>query len=308
MRYVSVFMLLALVTLSAFAQERDLSTGICSVRNLPTEIPPGLTEIGIQGHLLAVSNYSSAVLGVRNLSPKAIIALQLVLEYYGANSQRFGDVIAQTVAKEIPTDESIAIGKGMDRGSVSKVLSHMVLPDETVTVDGSGWFATGICPVRAKLTAAVLWFSDGSSLHWSMPDSRIDPESHDLQLRDLPNCLVQHNMDRLSLTLELDKAGRVQNARAFPPDAAEQDPCDLREIDTWRFEPALVDGKPAAAKLNLLLRLFESDRVSEFGVLGLSAREASHALTVIDALAPSSEASPWHILYAGMVPQISSAH
>jgi hypothetical protein len=180
------------------------------------------------------------VLGVRNLSPKAIIALQLVLEYYGANSQRFGDVIAQTVGKEIPTDESIAIGKDMDRGSVSKVLPHPVQPGETVSVDGSGWFATWTCPVRANLTAVVLWFSDGSSLHWSMPDSRIDPESHDLQLRDLPACLVRHNMDRLFLTLELAKAGRVQNARAFPPDAAEREPCDLREIDSWRFEPALA--------------------------------------------------------------------
>jgi hypothetical protein len=303
-RYQALLMFLVLVTLPTFAQERLPATVLCLASNLPTEVPSGFSALSIRDRLFITTSYSSAEFNIENRSSKTIVALQLVFEYYGANGERFGDVVAQTTAGEIPEDEMVSIARHMSRhGASSGEMRHLVPPHDTAHVGGLGWFAAAACPTRVTLTAALLWFSDGTSLDWSSPESRIDPEAEELYLRDLPVCLVEHNIDRLFLALDLDGNGRLVSARGFPPDAFQQDPCDLTEVEGWKFKPALVDGKPVASKLNVLLRLFDRNNVSQFGVLAVSRREASHPITVIDALAPTDAGRPWHILYADAIPQ-----
>lgn len=73
------------------------------MRNLPTEVPPDFREIGIGKQFFAADSSSTAELRVR-------------LEYYGANGERFGDVIAQAIAKGIPEEQMFAIGTRMDGG------------------------------------------------------------------------------------------------------------------------------------------------------------------------------------------------
>ena len=297
-----LFLLFVLIASPSFAQSRYPRTALCFVRNLPTEVSSDVPEIGIEKQFFAADSSSTAELRVKNLSPKPIIAMQLVLEYYGAHGERFGDAIAQAVAKEVPAGQVLAIGKRMDGGGADEI-SNLVQPGGTASVDGGGLFATATCPVRAKLTAALLWFSDGSSLDWSAPDSRIDPESDEISLAKLPTCLVEHNIDRLFLVLDLDNTGRVLKAAGFPPDASQPEPCDLREVGDWKFRPALLGGKPVATKLNLLLRLFGRDRAKEAGDVPVSRREALHPVTVVDAFAPAQGKSGWWLFYGSMIPQ-----
>ncbi|MHB8541776.1 MAG: hypothetical protein ACYDCD_12680 [Candidatus Acidiferrales bacterium] len=302
-----MFPLFALIASTAFAQNRDPGTVLCFVRNLPTEVPSDFQEIGVKNQLFVAGPSSTAELRIKNLSPKPIIAMQLVLEYYGANGERFGDVIAQAIAKEVLAGQAFAIGKRMDGGGADEILNR-VQPGDTSSVDGLGLFATATCPVRAKLTAALLWFSDGTSLDWSAPDSRIDPESDDLPFAKLPACLVAHNIDRLFLVLDLDRTGRVLKAAGFPPDASQPEPCDLRELGDWKFQPALFGGKPVATKLNLLLRLFDRNKAKQAGNLPVPRREALHPVTVVDAFAPAYGKSGWWLFYGGIVPQPPDSH
>ncbi|HVA18136.1 MAG TPA: hypothetical protein VMV59_10550 [Candidatus Dormibacteraeota bacterium] len=299
--------LFALIASSVFAQSRYPATALCFVRNLPTEVPSDFPEIGVEKQFFAADSSSTAELRIKNLSPKPIIAVQLVLEYYGANGERFGDAIAQAIAKEVPAEQMFAIGKRMDGGGAYEI-SNLVQPGGTASVDGGGLFATATCPVRAKLTAALLWFSDGTSLDWNAPDSRVDPESDEIPLANLPACLVEHNIDRLFLELDLDNTGRVLKAAGFPPDASQPEPCDLRELGDWKFQPALLGGKPVATKLNLLLRLFGRDRAREPGNLPVSRREALHPVTVVDAFAPAPGKSSWWLFYGSMIPQPPDSH
>lgn len=299
--------LFVLIASPAFAQGRYPGAALCFVRNLPTEVPSDFPEIGVEKQFFAADSSSTGELRVRNLSPKPIIAMQLVLEYYGANGDRFGDVIAQVIAKGIPAEQMLAIGKRMDGGGADEI-SNLVQPGGTASVDGGGLFATATCPVRAKLTAALLWFSDGTSLDWDAPDSRVDPESDEIPFAKLPACLVEHNIDRLFLVLDLDNTGHVLKAAGFPPDASQPEPCDLREVGDWKFHPALLGGKPVATKLNLLLRLFGSDRAKEAGDLPVSRREALHPVTVVDAFAPAPGKSGWWLFYGSMIPQPPESH
>jgi len=294
--------LFALFGSTAFAQGRHSGAVLCFVRNLPTEVPSNFQEIDVKKQFFAADSSSIAELRIKNLSSKPIIAMQFVLEYYGANGERFGDAIAQAIAKEVPAGQVLAIGKRMDGGGADEI-SNVVQPGGTASIDGGGLFATATCPVRAKLTAALLWFSDGTSVDWSAPDSRIDPESEELPFAKLPACLVEHHIDRLFMVLDLDETGRVLKAAAFPPDASQPEPCDLRELGDWKFQPALLGGKPVATKLNLLLRLFGRDRTKEAGNLPVSRREAMHPVTVVDAFAPEAGKSGWWLFYGSVIPQ-----
>lgn len=302
-----LFLLFALIGSPALAQSRYSGAALCFVRNLPTEVPPDFKEIGIEKQFFAADSSSTGELRVKNLSPKPIIAMQLVLEYYGANGDRFGDVIAQAIAKGIPEEQMFAIGKRMDGDGANEVV-NLVRPGDTASVVGGGLFATATCPVRARLTAALLWFSDGTSVDWRAPDSRVDPESDEIPLAKLPACLVEHNIDRLFLVLDLDSTGRVLKAAGFPPDASQREPCDVGEVARWKFQPALLRGKPVATKLNLLLRLFGRDRAKEAGDLAVSRREALHPVTVVDAFAPAPGKSGWWLFYGSMIPQPPEAH
>lgn len=302
-----LFTLVGLLASPAIAHRRDPGTVLCFVRNLPTEVPSGFQEIGVKNQLFVAGPNSTGELRVKNLSPKPIIAMQLVLEYYGAKGERFGDVIAQAIAKGIPEERMFAIGKRMDGGGADEI-PDLVQPGGTASVDGGGLFATATCPVRAKLTAALLWFSDGTSVDWSAPDSRVDPESDKIPLTRLPACLVEHNIDRLFLVLDLDDTGRVLKAAGFPPDASQPEPCDLREVGDWKFQPALLGGKPVATKLNLLLRLFGRDKAKEAGDLPVSRREALRPVTVVDAFAPAPRKSGWWLFYGSMIPQPPDSH
>ncbi|MHB8484256.1 MAG: hypothetical protein ACYDCM_00795 [Candidatus Acidiferrales bacterium] len=306
-RLCRLFLLFVLIASSVFAQSPNPGTGLCFVRNLPTEVPSGFPDIGVEKQFFAAGPSSTAELRIKNLSPKPIIAVQLVLEYYGANGERFGDAIAQAIAKEVPAEQMFAIGKRMDGGGAYEI-SNPVQPGGTASVDGGGLFATATCPVRAKLTAALLWFSDGTSLGWNAPDSRVDPESDEIPFAKLPACLVEHHIDRLFLVLDLDDRGRVLKATGFPPDASQPEPCDLRELGDRKFQPALLGGKPVATKLNLLLRLFERDKAKEAGDLPVSRREALHPVTVVDAFAPAPGKSGWWLFYGSMIPQPPDAH
>lgn len=306
-RFCLLFLLFALIASPAFAQSHRRATGLCFVRSLPTEVPSGFREVGIEKQFFAAGPNSTAELRIKNLSPKPIIAMQLVLEYYGANGERFGDVIAQAIAKGIPEEQMFAIGKRMDGGEADEI-SNLVQPGGTASVDGGGLFATATCPVRAKLTAALLWFSDGTSLDWNAPDSRVDPESDEIPLTELPACLVAHHIERLFLVLDLDNTGRVLKAEGFPPDASQPEPCDLRELGDWKFQPAFLGGKPVATKLNLLLRLFGNDKAKEAGDLPVSRREALHPVTVVDAFAPAAGKSGWWLFYGSMIPQPPESH
>ncbi|MHB8526710.1 MAG: hypothetical protein ACYDD2_11205 [Candidatus Acidiferrales bacterium] len=302
-----MLLLFALIASTAFAQSRNPGTGLCFVRNLPTEISSGFEEIGVKKQCFAADSSSTVELRIKNLSSKTIIAMQLVLEYYGANGERFGDAIAPAIAKEVPAGQMFAIGKRMDGGGAEEI-SNVVQPGGTASVDGLGLFATATCPVRAKLTAVLLWFSDGTSVDWSAPDSRIDPESEEIHLAKLPACLVEHHIDRLFLVLDLDSTGRVLKAAGFPPDASQPEPCDLRELSNWKFQPAFVGGKPVATKLNLLLRLFGGNRASEAGDVPVSRREASHPVTVVDAFGPAPGRPGWWLFYGSMIPQPPESH
>ncbi|MGH9730208.1 MAG: hypothetical protein ACRD4A_00805 [Candidatus Acidiferrales bacterium] len=224
----------------------------------------------------------------------------MVFEYYGASGERFGDVIAQAIAKEVPERQAFAIGRHMNGGGAEEI-AGFVQPGDTVSIVAGGLFATATCPALAKLTAALLWFSDGTTFDWRASDSRIDPESDEIRLAKLPTCLVKHNIDRLFLALDLDDTGRVLKAAGFPPNASQ--PCDMSEIGSWKFQPAFLGGKPVATKLNLLLRLFGRDKTKEADDVPVSRREALRPVTVVDAFAPARGKSGWWLFYGSMIPQ-----
>ncbi|HKV29364.1 MAG TPA: hypothetical protein VJN90_13930 [Candidatus Acidoferrales bacterium] len=295
-----LFALALLIPLPAIVHARAGGASLCVVEKLPTEIPVSLTAVSIRKHYFVSGPNSSAVLHIENLSSKPIIAVRFVFEYYGANGQRFGDVVAQAIARQVLESQAFPILKRMNGGGD---IPSVIQPGNSASLAGIDWFATAVCPVRAKLTAAMLWFSDGTSVDWSAPDSRIDPESEELRLRDLPTCLIQHNFDRLFLALDLDRTGRVMRAKGFPPYASQKEPCGVEEVGAWKFQPALLGGEPVATKLNLLLRLIRRDQTAKFGEPALTRREASRPVTIVDAFAPVRPGLPWHILYAAELPQ-----
>ncbi|MFZ0213150.1 MAG: hypothetical protein WBE20_07155 [Candidatus Acidiferrales bacterium] len=165
-------MSLAMFASPMFAQSRHPNAALCMVRNLPTEVPANLNALSIESHMFISGPNSTAELRVRNVSPKSIIAIELLLEYYGSNGERFGDVIADAIARQIPDERAFPILKRMKGGGAAEI-TDVISPGGTASVRGLGLFATAICPVRARLTAARLWFSDGASLDWSAPDSRL---------------------------------------------------------------------------------------------------------------------------------------
>lgn len=285
---------------SGFCSESDFIGGPLPVGNLAVKTPSSFHDIAIRKQLFTTTAYSSAELRIQNLSGRDIIALELTLEYYGASGERFGDVIVQAMTDAVPANQLVSIGRRMSRGGAFGRIG-IVRPGAVTSVGGLGWFASGECPVEAKLTAALLWFSDGTSSDWTMPGSRVDPEPTRLVLRDLPVCLAQHNIDGLFLSLSLNSAGNVLQARGFPPDLSQRDPCDVKELGEWTFQPALLDGKPVATQMNLLLRLFHAKEAARNR--WLSRREAARPVTVVDATAPAHGGGSWHVLYAGALPE-----
>lgn len=299
-KWAVLIVFVAAATLPVFAQKQNSSGILCSISNLSVKIPSGFHNLAIQQQLFTTTEYSSAEFRLHNVSGKNIIALELTLEYYGASGGRFGDVIVQAMTEAVPTSDLVSIGRHMSRGGASGRIG-IIRPGDVVSLGGLGWFASAECPVYAKLTAASLWFSDGTSSEWTAAGSRVDAEPTRLVLRALPACLVQHNIDRLFLSVSLDSAGNVLQARGLPPDLSQHDPCDLTEVREWKFQPTLQNGKPIASKLNLLLRLFGPDAAPHDRLL--SRREAARPVTVLDVTAPADGRGPWHLLYAGALPE-----
>ncbi|MFZ0213149.1 MAG: hypothetical protein WBE20_07150 [Candidatus Acidiferrales bacterium] len=115
---------------------------------------------------------------------------------------------------------------------------------------------------------------------------------------------MRHGIDRLFLVLDLDNTGRVMKATGFPPDLSQRGSCDVKEVAGWKFRPALLDGKPVATKLNLLLRLYGKDQAPHAADLPVSRREAAHPVTVVDAFAPARPGGSWRLLYSDALVQL----
>lgn len=164
----------ALVPRHALARNGHRRTAHCAVNNLRTEVPASLRAIAVERHLFVSDSQSSAVVRIQNRSSKSIIALETAFEYYDSNGKRLGEILVSAIAEQVRGAQAFQIGKQMHNGG-SEVIPKAVQPDGTARVGGLGKFTVATCPVRAKLSAARVWFSDGTSLAWSAPDSRIDP-------------------------------------------------------------------------------------------------------------------------------------
>ena len=274
---------------------------MCLSRNLRTDIPAGFHYLSLEKHLFATSSYASAEIGVVNVSLKPIIAMQLTFEYYGERGERIGDIVGAVIAKQVPEPQAFEIGKRMTAGGTA-LIANILQPGDTASVGGLGTFTILTCPARAKLTAALLWFSDGTSLDWSAPDARLDPEPNELNLNKLPGCLLQHGVRSLYLALELDREGRVASVEHAAASASPKVVCDTSEISKWKFRPALQDGNPIASTIPILFRVHDASELPRDTWDHVSPGEVPHRLVVVDALPPARGKSAWRVFFGGEPP------
>lgn len=297
----ALLLLGAVLCFPGSAHGQKESEALCIVRDLPTEVPAGMKELRVQEHLFATSSYASAEIGVVNVSSKPMIAMELTFEYYGKNGQRLGNVIGSIIAKQITEPQSFEILKRMTEGGARNI-PNILRPGDTASIGTLGTFTTLSCPASAKLTAALLWFSDGASLDWSAPGARLDPRPDEFNLSKLPGCLLQHDMRSLYLTLELDREGRITSVGPAANSVSQSVACDTREISKWTFRPALQDGKPIDTTIPILLRIHDASELPRDTWDHVSPGEISHPLVVVDALPPARGKSAWRVFFGGEPP------
>lgn len=296
----------AVVCFSGSAHGQKKSVVLCSVRDLPTEVSTEINELRVQEQLVVTSSYASAVIRVVNVSSKPITAMQLTLEYYGEDGERFGDATGSAIAKTIAEPQSFEILKRLTDGGPAYI-SNILQPGNAASVGLLGTFTTASCPARAKLAAALLWFSDGTSLDWSSPDARLDPQPDELNLSKLPGCLLQHDTRSLYLTLELDREGRVASVDQATGSAPQALTCDTSEIRKWTFRPAMQDGKAIVTTIPILLRVHDVKELPNDSWDRVSPREIPRPLVVVDALPPARGRSAWRVFFGGEPPNNTQA-
>ena len=300
-QYCALLSALLLCSCAAFGQRSGPGDTLCFVPNMLTEVPPGMAELRVKSHLFATGPNTTAELRIQNASSMPIIAMQVTFEYYGESGERIGDVVGAVIAKQVPEPQAFEIGKRMTAGGATDI-PNILQPGETASVGVLGTFTALSCPARAKLTSALLWFSDSTSLDWSAPGARLDPEPNELNLSKLPGCLLQHGVRSLYLTLELNREGRVASVEYAAASASPKVECDTSEISKWKFRPALQDGNPLASTIPILFRVHDASELPRDTWDHVSPGEVPHRLVVVDALPPARGKSAWRVFFGGEPP------
>ena len=227
----------------------------CRAENLRTSWAVKGAPIGIREHKIAITATGTSYvdLVVQNPQPFPISAVALVIEYFddqGTTIERIPIVAAAETEGE-PFRVSFPFQP------VSSLRGLPIEPHGSTRIMGqSDGIITAICPAKAVVTFVSIQHPDGTtetrqSSGWQLgPTPRFIPfgSAFPSDSVKLPLSLVAR--------VEINASGHVIDVlpvRKEQADAA----TEIREQmkSSWRFNPAICEGKPVPAKLTVLFRL-----------------------------------------------------
>jgi hypothetical protein len=278
---------LAVVTLwSAVVQAQPATPYECRVSGIPTSWafgnPPG--TISQHSAIFGDSGQDSIDLQFRSEERKPISTLGLILEYEDARGEIIDriPVIAGASSSPVSVPPNVLTPNGVWKGVLTQGGSV------TLTAIKNG-VRTGRCPVRAKVTFAKIKFADGSTRTFSANHWRLDavptmiptsPES----TAELP---IEPPVAMLA-KVKINASGSVVSV--VPEEAGNPRLADWihARIASWRFHPALLDGKPVDSELSVLFLIYAKGMTSFPDINPVSQPVTLIRFVWSDALAPQT--------------------
>ena len=234
----------------------------CDRKNVPTSLAWDSPSIRVEENHIRFEQLgqSAHTLVVRSLELKPIAAIALVVEYIGT-----GEAIVDEVPLRAGTTEALntfrapfAVQGGVvavsDVPGVSQ-WEQPVSPGSLVLIGGvKDGIRTSVCPARASITCMMVQFSDGSSRTYTSPGWKVGPLPQSIPRVSNSVPISISLPTSLGAKIKINAAGEILEM-VVPPD---RDQSVLFEWvrnymkHSWKFYPALVDGKPVNSELPVL--------------------------------------------------------
>lgn len=103
-----------------------------------------------------------------------------------------------------------------------------------------------------------LYYSDGTSFHYSEPGRVIQSDVRQVQPMDIPSMRSQPSR-RFLASVSLDQNGRITAIREFPQGENDDEDFLKVQLSNWRFNPKVENGDNVASELNLYFRFHPTE-------------------------------------------------
>lgn len=244
----SMLRLLLLVLLLGSIRTYGAARELCR-----TSIPLAMGRYADQlpaSELTFVSNTegSSPFVTVTNRTEKSVSRIIIVAELVdkGRHYQLTVPLVAAVPGKLPPERLALPIVS-------RKTMDKPVLPGETVALVTGTQYSVAQCPIEARAVLVNVDFSDGTEMHhtaprWGSLASVNKVEA--LELKTFPGSLPVQAVVNLSVSAD----GRPLKISA-PEQARDVGTWFQVQLATWRFNPAVMDGRRVPSQVTIAFRL-----------------------------------------------------
>lgn len=253
-------LLLSLLILLGISSAQDKQTEfphdeyLCQT-TLPLSSPTGAVSIR-GGAVLKVGRTTSfSWMALRNETDSAITEYVLLLEVFDDSRRRINGFVFHGVYGDTQERDDISTKSGSpySMGSISP-LGSPIQAGRGINLVGMSAIVSSRCPAMATLSFIFLKFADGTTKRYSSPGWRTDPflsvATDHLLLGD---CFIPKGKGT-SAVIELNAQGVLKSLALRGPGIPNGlGVCLRRELSLWKFEPALVEGRPVASQIRLVV-------------------------------------------------------
>src|SRR5260370_33941268 len=234
---------------------------------------------------------------LRNDTDSAITEYAMLLEVFDASHKRlygivFHDFFSKGPEPFYPPYKEVSAPFPLNPVNP---INSAVEPGSTFKLMGMTPFISSRCPATASLSFVFLKFANGKTVThaspgWSTDPAVVIPTDHLL----LGDCAVPRGV-AAPATIALDSKGNLQSfALHGPALPVTLTRCLRRELALWEFEPAMVEGKPIASQLSLVV-LFDPNNSERWKRWENEyAREVAEGVSVLDLVPWDSKEKEWN--------------
>jgi hypothetical protein len=227
-------------------------------------------------------------LDFENLSPKPVISVTTLAEYFGASNERLLSVVYYAEPEShVNADQSVP-------PSDNPVgLESPIGPHDSHLVTGISLMTTSTCPSYAEVKLVSVEYADHSSAHWealewdSTAVLNDSPQYFPIPCGQLAPGFSNH------IDLHLDAKGHMED---FSSDAVldpESKKCLIGEFRQWSFLPALHSGRPVESTVPTLLRVHPPGTDWH----SVSGSQVTHPLVIVDIFPEPDVQGKWRVWY-----------
>ncbi len=237
------------------------SQQLCPRSRLPLLVEAKGSPLIMKGLELAIaSSGAGAALYLGSAATQPIVGISVLAELLDKNGE-YNLSIAFSAAIRGKT-----LNEPYVRGS-EQLLDSPVTPAMDFYITGGSQLTTRVCPVKARIAAMDVRFSDGPDYHYSATEWRTSAAIRKVRALETRSVSTKLPLQVL-VEVTVDAEGRVSKVAAQHEDRGVETWFQA-QLARWSFYPALNVGIPVESKLLLLFRLHrfpegvESTRLEE---------------------------------------------